>query len=211
MIRHALLLLCLALAGCKSSPGVGPEDDAFAAWDAMGVVVAGDRGSSSPEEAMERYQAWLNSPADWRSFDAERFEAAVLYHVDRMRADAGRKPLQWDPQVAAVARAHSLEMAVTRTLSHTAPAGLPLSPAERLTLAGLPTEEASEAITMVSTDRRRTWGWLAKAVVARWTEGEDYEALTLHRRPHAGVGAALDTSGEPAHIYLTLDLVNLRR
>ncbi len=79
-------------------------------------------------------------PYDSLPAEAQAFVVLANQH----RVAIGLAPLQWDSQVAGVARAHSVDMATRGYFSHVDPEGN--SPFDRLDQAGIPWSAAGENI-----------------------------------------------------------------
>lgn len=217
MSRSPLALMALLLASCAArQQAVGPENDAFAAWGAPPPVVV-EPGADAGAEAVAALEAWLRSPADWRTFDAERLEAEVLRRTNRLRDQEGLKPLAANARLAAVARSHSVEMSLVGALSHTSPMDPRITLEARVGASGirfraLAENVASEPLVRVLwTDGRKelyTWAEVAANAVRNWAASPPHrEALLRPDLKELGVGAALATDGDTPRVYLTQDFL----
>jgi uncharacterized protein YkwD len=92
--------------------------------------------------------------------------AAFVELVNAHRGSVGCPELVWQPDVAAVAQAHSADMVARDFFSHTNPDGA--SPFDRLTAAGIAYSAAAENIA---------WGYAtAEAVLAGWLGSSGHRA-----------------------------------
>jgi uncharacterized protein YkwD len=76
-------------------------------------------------------------------------EAQMLELVNRERAAVGLKPLAPDPELTAVARAHSADMFARGYFAHVSPEGM--SPFDRMTEAGVKFRTAGENLALAPT------------------------------------------------------------
>jgi uncharacterized protein YkwD len=111
--------------------------------------------------------------------DAAAFEKEVLDLVNVERSKEGLQPLVWDDQLAAVARAHCVDMAQRRFFAHTNPDGL--SPFDRMRNAGIAYRAAAENIAVGQST--------PAGVVESWMNSPGHKANILNGRyTHIGIG-----------------------
>jgi uncharacterized repeat protein (TIGR02543 family) len=111
--------------------------------------------------------------------DAAAFEREVLRLVNIERANHGLNPLQWDYALAAIARAHSIDMVHRGFFSHNCLGGL--SPFDRMRSAGISYRSAAENLAA----GQRT----PKEVVDGWMNSPGHRANILNPNlTHLGVG-----------------------
>ena len=211
------LLALLELWGCaaRSQVPVTAENDAFASWGMAGAeAVDADAEARASAEALT---AWLTSPADWRTFDAERLEGEVYRQVNVFRVGEGISALKWSPRLAQAARAHSEELAVYGQLSHESPSNPRVGPEDRALLVGLSFRALAENVAMEPLVRVQwesgrqelyTWAEVAANVARGWAESPPHRENLLRKDlRETGLGAALSTQGDAPRVYLTEDLL----
>ena len=105
---------------------------------------------AGPEQPAHKPQEQVALPPQTPSpaFD-EGAETAMLALLNQERGRLGLSPLIWDPQIAAIARAHSQDMLVRGYFSHINPEGE--APWDRLRRGGVPFAMTGENIVQVPT------------------------------------------------------------
>lgn len=120
--------------------------------------------------------------------------------VNAVRAEAGLIPLRRDPALDAVARAHSLDMAVRRYLSHDSPEGL--TPPDRLRQGGIRgITLAGENVGLTSRgdpNREILGGWIVSPVHRENLLAPAFNATGL------GIARAADGSLYYTQVYVTV-------
>ena len=153
-------------------------------------------------------------------FDQETLEARVHQLINEYRDEQGRSLFRWDEDLAALARAHSLDMAKNDYYQHVNRAGD--DPTARARKAGYDCRNprsigVAENIYLLyghtSTTRlggRVTYQWigqedLARRFVAGWIASQGHRQNILDRRyTRTGIGVAFGTaSGIPHGVYIT--------
>jgi len=111
--------------------------------------------------------------------DAAAFEQEVLDLTNAERAQYGHPPLQWHPQLAEVARAHSIDMVTRNFFAHNCPSGT--NPGNRITQAGISWWTWAENIARGQQTPAQ--------VVASWMNSPGHRANILNpNQTHLGVG-----------------------
>lgn len=169
-----------------------------------GCVPATGQSASPPEP-----------PPAW---DPSALEHLVLEAVNRVREAAGLRPLDADPDLAAIARAHSHDMARRGFFAHRTPEGR--TPGNRARLAGYLYHAFAENLFRgpryrtlrtwhEQGQRRHAYEWytdedLAAEVVAAWLQSTGHrENLYAAEFRRGGVGVAVT----PDHrVWITLNL-----
>jgi len=114
-------------------------------------------------------------------------EVEVLNAVNDIRAKNGLEPLKWSNSLAAVARAHSDNMAKNKFFSHTDPSGQTAS--DRIKNAGISYRVMAENIAAGQTT--------ANDVVNSWMQSDGHRNNILNPNlTHLGVGLAADNTSE---------------
>ena len=105
-------------------------------------------------------------------------EQAMLDAINQVRVAAGMPVLNLDMRLAAAAQAHSQDMAVHNSLSHTGSDGSALQ--SRIVNAGYPLASASELVAGAEPSARN--------LVALWMDRPDYRNIVLNTWQDIGVG-----------------------
>jgi uncharacterized protein YkwD len=141
--------------------------------------------------APDRFVGSLLSDESWlRSREQAEEYAAELVERDRHRF--GLPPLQRDPTLDQVARAHSEDMAAAGYFAHISPTTG--SVADRLRRRDYPATFAAENIAMA--------GGLAEAEDGLMRSPEHRAAILTRRATHVGIGVATTESGDLGKRYL---------
>jgi len=160
--------------------GVFAEEDAIA----LGVGVIDD--TPVPLAGVP----WKPEPGPEKAPDASELELQVLFLVNKEREKAGLTALIWQEELAAVARAHSKDMAIRSYFNHINPEGL--KPADRKRAAGLVFVYSAENIAR---------GYkTAESVVAAWMNSPSHKSAILSE--HA-VKIGIGVYG----VYWTMNLI----
>ena len=149
------------------------------------------------------------APAPQRSLAANRRadlerQMWVLINQDRLRPETfaetgGRaQPLKWNENLAAVARAHSLDMLERRFFSHVDPDGTTFS--MRINEAGIPWQEAGENIAIYET----TSG--AEAAFMNEPRFQHNHRANILNPSYTDVGIGI-VKGPDGSLYITQDFV----
>jgi len=126
-----------------------------------------------------------------------RLEGEVVERVNRIRTQRGLPPLQIDPELAALARAHSCRMARQGFFAHTSPSDGTV--ADRVREAGLEFRAVAENLA-----RNANVPDPAAVAVEGWLQSEEHRDNLL--RPtftRTGVGAC---AGDPGHYFTQIFL-----
>ncbi|MFC6728281.1 CAP domain-containing protein [Natronoarchaeum mannanilyticum] len=138
--------------------------------------------------------------------DSETVERLVHEEVNERRTERGLEPLEWNPTVASVSRAHSKDMADREYFSHTNPDGQ--GPFDRyrevasgcraygeniaLSWVGRPVETDSGAVETYESDEE-----LAVALVGQWMNSTGHRENMLRERwESGGVGVYITEEGK---------------
>lgn len=126
--------------------------------------------------------------------DIATIEQQVLEYTNQERTKHGLLAFTGDNNIAAVARAHSRDMATRGFFAHTTPDGITFD--QRLRLGGISFAAAAENIAIHQS---------AKLVVEAWMNSPDHRDNILNPTLHKlGVGAAVGSNG----IYFTQDFTD---
>jgi len=102
--------------------------------------------------------------------NANAFEQRVFELVNTERTNRGLQALAWHDGLAAVARAHSVDMATRGFFSHTCPSGT--LPWDRMRVAGLSFSRAAENIAL--------WHSTPEGAVDAWMDSQGHRDNILH-------------------------------
>lgn len=131
-------------------------------------------------------QCFTGSAQALSAADISAMEYAVLELVNQERAAYGLAPLSWNDELAAVARAHSYDMANRNFFDHTNPDGK--SPFDRIRGAGITYSIAAENIAAGQST--------PEAAVAAWMNSEGHRANILRDSlTEIGIGLYVSNSG----------------
>lgn len=173
MPRHAFAnaLLIAFVAGSALAPGAMAAEPAPVTAPPTSAVIAGLPGSSQLLRA--------------------------LVAANRERVDAGLRPLAWSSALAAVAYAHSRDMATRDFFEHTNPDGQ--SPFDRMIAAGIDFMAAGENIAYNGSGN-------GEAVIQQWMHSPGHRAnLLSYHFGKVGMGVAVSADGR---YYWTQDFSN---
>jgi uncharacterized protein YkwD len=167
-----------------------------AVWHSFGL----SHGTSNvgPEAPVPQRSVGAN-----RMADLER-QMLVLINQDRLRPETfaetgGRaQPLKWNDSLAAVARAHSMDMLEQRFFSHVDPDGTTFS--LRINEAGIPWQEAGENIAIYET----TSG--AEAAFMNEPRFQHNHRANILNPSYTDVGIGI-VKGRDGGLYITQDFV----
>jgi uncharacterized protein YkwD len=121
-----------------------------------------------------------------------RLEAEIARRIDAIRREQGLPPFRWNPELAAVARAHSQRMSRERFFAHENPDGDTI--ADRLREAGLGYRALSENIA-----RSRNAPDPMVAAVEGWMASPGHRRNIL-RRTFTETGVGVWRDGETVHV-----------
>ena len=159
----------------------GSEQTLYSYLEENGVFTEEQAGGGSPgpkviaDEPVPMQQAAPPEPVNAEppapsTPGASEFEREVFIIINKEREKIGLAALQWDERLAAVARAHSTDMARRNYFSHITPEGL--RPADRKRAAGLDFKYSAENIAR---------GYRTPAdVVAAWMESPSHKGAVLN-------------------------------
>jgi uncharacterized protein YkwD len=140
----------------------------------------------------------VRSPEEMAGISEPETEILRLVNLERTRR--GRKPLQFAPRLAVVARGHSYDMAIRHYRNHDTPEGG--TPADRVRGVGIPFRSVAENIYV---DNFRTLEGVADRAVKGWLASADHRANLLSDDfTSTGIGIARSMDG---YTYVTQDLV----
>lgn len=139
------------------------------------------------------------APQESISINLDEFERRIFELTNVERANYGLPPLIWDPSVAAVARAHSDDLAINNLFGHTGSDGSDVG--QRLARAGISYRNWAENVI----GGRST----PEAAVAGWMDSPGHRANILNRNvTHLGVGVH-HSAGSRFRFYATQKFVLL--
>ena len=146
------------------------------------------------------YVLWTEAPSPEQATGLTDQESAILNRVNAERIRSRLEPLKISARAAAVARGHSLDMAMRHYLAHSSPDGI--GPAERL-------KGEDISFTMVGeniyADDYRDRERLAERAVAGWLNSAEHRATMLSDKfTETGVGVAQSDDGKT---YVTQDFI----
>jgi uncharacterized protein YkwD len=119
----------------------------------------------------------------------ETLERRTLEAVNEIRAEHGLPGLKMSPELARIAREHSLDMARREYFSHSSPEGRRVE--DRVASARVRFRRVAENISM-----SRSSGDAVRAAVDGWMESRSHRSQILRRRySRTGVGVAMDDDG----------------
>lgn len=195
------IAVSLLLTACATTPS--PAEDPFAHWGAMPSMPGASGGPSSEEI----HQNWLDSPADWRSFDAERFEAELATRLALWRLERRRHLPELSPTLAQGARARVVDAAAAEGLelpSHEAYDLKSFLIQSGLSETGLIAHELTLTIrgsTAQPASPRLTWSTVLESATAQLLSAPEIaDTLSTRRPPELGLGAAL--GGDGSRLYV---------
>ncbi len=151
---------------------------------------------------------WAEAPDGWSIFlailvepvtpreapEIDALERQAFEGVNRERAARGLPALAWNERLAAIARAHSRDMARRDYFDHVSPDGL--HPRDRVKGAGLDYREIAENIAS-----NRNVDRPARTAVEGWMDSPGHRANILNPRvAETGMGVAADEDGS---LYFT--------
>ncbi len=133
-------------------------------------------------------------------------ELALKVHtgINASRVSNGRRPLKWEPQLAAVSRAHSDDMADRGYFSHDTPEGL--GPSERARRAGYRCQSISHGVgeNIAIEIASRNLDRIAAKAVQSWMDSPGHRANLLDiRYNHTAVGVSFGRWKGYNAVYLT--------
>jgi uncharacterized protein YkwD len=148
----------------------------------LGITLVALLGSNDIADAGSAPATRVTVAVRDRSSDAD----AMLQDVNARRAAQGLPPLQFDPALNAIARAHAQDMAQRSYFGHNTPEGV--SPFDRMDRAHYQYGYAGENIAL---DRN-----VGAAANALWHSPEHRENILETHYSKVGIGAVLSPDGE---------------
>lgn len=135
-----------------------------------------------------------------RTEDVATVEGALMRFVNEARRSAGRAPVMLMPELTAVARAHSVDMAQNHFVAHNSPRGG--TPSDRLHRAGIQSGTVLENLGR---------GYGAREIHDGLMASPGHRANLLNDRvTHIGIGAAIEP-GATGGVVVTEDFIEIPR
>lgn len=128
-------------------------------------------------------------------------KAALLIHdeINKQRVNAGVKALQWDSKIAAVALAHSIDMATRNYYSHYTPEGL--SHQGRGEKAGHVCIANENLMRISNYNSMQSDEDLAKSTVKSWMNSPDHKRTLLTKEfTKEGIGVSINHSRDIVYV-----------
>lgn len=151
-----------------------------------------------------RYEPF-NQAIDQTGFDSDLMEAALFYETNRYRAANGKKPLEFDHNLSACARNHTVDMINHNFFSTTSPVEGKKTTADRLKQVGYGRNGYDELIASCSISE--SYSATAKYIVNEMWAKSSSEDLLDTDYTHLASGAAFYSKGSYIYVKVTHDLL----